>query len=59
MQLKWKIFKKSFPTVCTKCGALSNMPREYCEICGIKDSFRDITKEDWEKHKMEEKVSEV
>ncbi len=50
MDLKWKVFKKSFPTICTKCDSLSNMTREYCEICGAKDSFRQTTKEDWEKH---------
>jgi len=51
MDIKWKVFKKSFPNVCTKCGSLSNMTREYCETCGAKDSLRDTTKEDWEKSK--------
>ena len=54
MQLKWKLFKKAFPTICTKCGSLSTMHREYCEICGTKDSFRETTKEDWEKNQTEE-----
>ena len=53
MQIKWKLFKQSYPTICTKCSALSNMPREYCEICGAKDSFRETTKEDWKKEKGE------
>jgi uncharacterized OB-fold protein len=53
MKLKWKVFKISFPVICTKCDSLSNMTREYCENCGAKDSFREITKEDWEKSKTE------
>ena len=53
MKLKWKVFKKSFPTTCTKCGTLSNMIREYCEVCGAKDSFRATIKADWEKSKTE------
>ena len=53
MDIKWKLFKKSFPTVCTECGSLSNMTREYCEVCGVKDSFREITKEDWKMHLRE------
>jgi len=51
MDLKWKVFKQSFPTICAKCGALSNMTREYCEVCGAKDSFIETTKKDWEKSK--------
>ncbi len=53
MKLKWKFFKKSFPIICTKCGSLSNMTRENCEICGAKDSFRETTKEDWHKNQTE------
>jgi len=51
MDVKWKDFKKSFPTICTKCGSLSNMTREYCEVCGAKDCFIETTKGDWEKNK--------
>lgn len=53
MQLKWKIFRQSFPAICTKCGSLSSMTREYCEICGAKDTSRETTKEDWEKTQTE------
>lgn len=49
MKIKYKLFKRTFPLICTKCGKLSNMPREYCENCGEKDSFRETTKEDHEK----------
>ncbi len=52
MQLKWKLFKKMYPTICTKCGGLSDI-KEYCEKCGAKDSFRETTKEDWVKDKAE------
>ena len=51
MELKWKIFKKTYPTICTKCGTLSNMTREFCENCGAKDNFVETTKADWEKSK--------
>ena len=53
MDLKWKVFKQSFPIVCTKCGSLSNMTRDFCEVCEDKDSFRATTKEDWKKHLKE------
>ena len=46
MKINYKLFKRTFPLICTKCDQLSNMPREYCENCGEKDSFRETTKED-------------
>ena len=52
MKLKWKLFKKIYPTICTKCGSLSDI-KEYCEKCGAKDSFRATTKGDWEKYQKE------
>jgi predicted nucleic acid-binding Zn-ribbon protein len=51
MDIKWKVFKQSFPHICTKCGSLSNMIREFCETCGAKDSLRATAKGDWEKEK--------
>ena len=53
MKIKWKLFKKTFPLICTKCDKLSNMEREYCENCGEKDVFRPITKEDHVKFREE------
>ncbi|NVM45289.1 MAG: hypothetical protein HWN79_10260 [Candidatus Lokiarchaeota archaeon] len=44
--IKWKLFKKTFPLICTNCDNFSNMERDYCESCGAKDSFRAITKAD-------------
>jgi len=35
-----KTFLKTFPYICAKCGAFSNMEREYCEECGEKDNLR-------------------
>ena len=46
MKIKYKLFRQTFPLVCTKCGNLSNMERVYCENCGEKDCFRETTKED-------------
>ena len=51
MKVEWKLFKKTFPQICTNCDTLSNMPREYCEKCGEKDRFRPTTKEDYAKTK--------
>lgn len=51
MELKWKVFKRSYPVKCTKCGSPSNMSREFCEVCGAKDSYTETTKKDWEKSK--------
>lgn len=48
MKLSWKLFKRSYPLVCTKCGKIANMKREYCESCGEKDSFRKISKKEYD-----------
>ncbi len=53
MKIKWKLFKKSFPLICTQCGKLSNMPRVYCEKCGETDTLREVTKEDHKKYQEE------
>ena len=45
--MKWKTFRATYPYLCTNCGKLSNMEREFCENCGAKDSLREITKEDY------------
>ncbi|MFW9938036.1 MAG: hypothetical protein ACFFD5_10335 [Candidatus Thorarchaeota archaeon] len=45
--MKWKIFRATYPYICTNCGKISNMEREFCENCGTKDSLREITKEDY------------
>lgn len=50
MPIKWKIFSKSFPYVCNKCGDVSNSKREFCEVCGTAGNYRDITKEDYAKY---------
>ncbi|MFX0177912.1 MAG: hypothetical protein ACFE85_16980 [Candidatus Hodarchaeota archaeon] len=47
MKIKWKTFRKTYPYLCTKCGKLSNMKREFCENCGTKNSLREISKEDY------------
>ena len=50
MAIKWKLFRISFPKVCSKCGGLANMEREYCESCGAQNSLREVTKEDYHKY---------
>ncbi|MHA1239772.1 MAG: hypothetical protein ACTSQU_03160 [Promethearchaeota archaeon] len=50
MAIKWKLFQKSFPHVCDKCGALANTERKYCENCGAQNSLKRVTKEDYAKY---------
>ena len=49
MKLKWKIFRTTFPYICNNCGEFSSLQREYCEVCGKKDSLRKIEIGDYEK----------
>jgi len=53
MKIKRKLFIKTFPLICAKCGSLANMTREYCESCGEANSFRKTTKEDHSKFQEE------
>ena len=50
MKIKWKLFRESFPYVCTKCGVLGSMEREYCESCGAEGGLRKVKKEDYSKY---------
>ena len=54
MKIKWKTFRITYPCICTKCGKLSTMERDYCENCGAKDSLRAINKDDYLKFYGEE-----
>ena len=58
MFTKWKIFRASFPYICTSCGEFSRSEKDYCEECGEKGSLRMITREDYECH-VEKSKSEV
>ncbi|MFX1288789.1 MAG: hypothetical protein ACFFFY_09575 [Promethearchaeota archaeon] len=53
--MKWKLFKTTYPFICTKCGKLSNTEREYCESCGAKDSFRKSSKNDYDAYEDDKK----
>ena len=46
MKVKWKLFRDSFPHICTECGTLASMDREYCESCGAKGGLRKVNKAD-------------
>jgi hypothetical protein len=50
MIVKWKIFRDSFPYICTNCGEFSNSEKEFCEKCGKKDSLRKTAREDYDNH---------
>ena len=47
-----KLYKKTNPYICSSCGEFAHTKREYCEICGKKDSIVKATKEDFKKAKI-------
>ena len=42
--ISYKLWKMSFPSVCSLCGCLHTMKREYCEGCGERGSLVETTK---------------
>jgi rRNA maturation endonuclease Nob1 len=48
-----KLFKKSFPYICDKCGKFAHTEFDYCDKCGAENSLRKATKQDYKKHKHE------
>ncbi|MFX1310130.1 MAG: hypothetical protein ACFE9M_08700 [Promethearchaeota archaeon] len=45
-----KLFKKTFPFICDKCGEFSHTEMAFCDKCGA-ESLRKATKEDYKNHK--------
>ena len=45
--MSYKLWKKSFPYICSGCGAFLHAFAEICERCGKEDSLRAITKLDY------------
>ncbi|MFX1379586.1 MAG: hypothetical protein ACFFA4_10895 [Promethearchaeota archaeon] len=50
MKLDWKLFKKTYPYICDKCGYLQWNKKSICEGCGSRNSLRKISKKDWKKN---------
>jgi len=46
-----KLFKKTYPYVCSSCGKFTHTESEYCESCGKKNVIVKATKEDFKKAK--------
>jgi hypothetical protein len=50
MIVKWKVFRASFPYICTSCGEFANSEKEFCEKCGKKGTLRNTSREDYERY---------
>ncbi|MHA1192768.1 MAG: hypothetical protein ACTSP9_10790 [Promethearchaeota archaeon] len=46
-----KLYKKTYPFICSSCGDFTYTKREYCEVCGKKDTIVSATKEDYKNAK--------
>jgi uncharacterized OB-fold protein len=44
-----KLYKKTYPYICSNCGKFTHSQREYCESCGNKGSIVKASKEDYKK----------
>jgi len=43
----WGFRQYGFPYICTKCGVLGSMEREYCEACSAHSGLRKVNKADY------------
>jgi hypothetical protein len=57
MKSEWKLFKKTYPYVCDKCGYFNWEKNPTCEGCGSKNTIRKTIKKDWQKYKLLEKTA--
>ena len=46
-KISYKLWKSTFPYICTKCGSLSHQKSDMCEYCGKKNTLRESTKKDY------------
>ena len=44
-----KLFKRTYPYICDKCGEFAHTQHEYCDKCGAENSLRNAEKEDYKK----------
>jgi rRNA maturation endonuclease Nob1 len=45
--LDFKLFKKTYPYVCVKCGEFAHTKYDFCDKCGASDTLRKADKEDY------------
>lgn len=43
-----KLFRKTYPFICSVCGEFTHTRREFCEKCGTKDSIGKASKDKYE-----------
>ncbi|MFX1303700.1 MAG: hypothetical protein ACFFBV_00925 [Promethearchaeota archaeon] len=48
-----KLFKKTFPYICDKCGEFTHTLQNYCDKCGA-EALRKAKKGDYKKQKNSE-----
>ncbi|MFX0028906.1 MAG: hypothetical protein ACFE8B_06840 [Candidatus Hermodarchaeota archaeon] len=48
-KLDIKLFKKTYPFICDKCGEFAHTEQEYCDKCGASNSLRKAEKADYKK----------
>ncbi|MHA1669292.1 MAG: hypothetical protein ACTSV5_01810 [Promethearchaeota archaeon] len=44
-----KLYKKTYPFICTSCRKFTHTEREYCENCGKKGTIVRAKKEDYKR----------
>ena len=47
-----KLYKKTYPYICSSCGKFTHTEREYCESCGTKNTIIKAKKQDYVKGKI-------
>ncbi|MBY8989817.1 MAG: hypothetical protein KGD58_03605 [Candidatus Lokiarchaeota archaeon] len=45
-----KLFKRTYPYICNKCGEFAHTKQEYCDKCGAADSLRKAEKVDYKNY---------
>ncbi|MFX1324963.1 MAG: hypothetical protein ACFE8N_08395 [Promethearchaeota archaeon] len=45
-----KLFRKTYPFICSSCGEFAHTKQEYCDMCGGHNSLREAAKEDYKNH---------
>jgi len=45
-----KLFKRTYPYICNKCGEFAHTKQEYCDKCGATDSLTKAEKVDYKNY---------
>ncbi|MFW9942209.1 MAG: hypothetical protein ACFFFT_14315 [Candidatus Thorarchaeota archaeon] len=54
--MDYKLFKKTYPFVCDKCGEFAHTKYDFCDKCGAEDTLRKALKEDYINYKKKKKL---